>query len=201
MEKMIHSLKVLDISEVPVLAIRAKQSVRATFRLSRRSVLALSALSSQLGIKQKSLFDLLMDDREVLAEIADKSIHFKKGERRTAKTFVISRQTLDNLHEIADRYNTPRDALVEHSIERVLPLLEREKQKYQQRKRIMENVLNFQQMSEQLMAQAEKQLEEDDPLLEKISLMMKSIRKNCRNAEQFMERCCRMEEIEFFQKK
>jgi hypothetical protein len=48
------------------------------FKLSQRCILALSALSSQLGIKQKSLFDHLMDDQEILAGIAEKFECFKK---------------------------------------------------------------------------------------------------------------------------
>lgn len=195
MKKRAKSLAVIDVSEIPVLALRAKQSVRATFKLSQRCILALSALSSQLGIKQKSLFDHLMDDQEILAGIAEKFECFKKDEKRITKTFVISRKTLNNLEKISAGYQTPRDALVQLSIERVMPLLALEKKRYQERKRIMEELQDYQQSGEQLLAHTAQLLDEDDPLLEKMAFMMKNIRKSCHDAQQFMSRCCKMEEI------
>ena len=44
------------------LELRGRQSVRATFRLSEACIDAISILSAQLGIKQKSVFDHLMED-------------------------------------------------------------------------------------------------------------------------------------------
>ena len=195
MKKRKISLTVPNVSEIQFLAIKAKQSVRATFKLSQRCILALSALSSQLDIKQKSLFDLLMDDREVLTGIAEKFECFDAGEERIAKTFVVSRKTLENLKEISADFQIPRDALVQCSVERVLPLLDREKKKYQIRKRIMERLDDYQRMGEQILDYSAQQLDEDDPFLEKVELLMKNIRKNHYNARQFMRRCCKMEEI------
>jgi len=195
MKKRIQSLTVVDISEVSVLAIRSKQSVRATFKLPPRSILLLSALSSQLGIKQKSLFDLLVDDREVLAEIAAKCGSFADDQERIAKTFVVSRKVLDNLKEISGAYDVARDALVQGAIERMTPLVAREKEKYQKRKLILEDLLHYQRLGVQLKAQADRQLAEDDPLLEKITLMINNVHKNCHDAKQFMARCCKIEEI------
>ena len=51
--------------------LRGKQSVRATFKLSEKAISAISVLSEQLGIKQKSLFDHLMQDMEALNLIAE----------------------------------------------------------------------------------------------------------------------------------
>ena len=82
MKKRMGSFTVIDITEIPVLALRAKQSVRATFRLTPRSILLLSALSSQLGIKQKSLFDHLMDDVDILAGLAEQFDGLNKDEER-----------------------------------------------------------------------------------------------------------------------
>ena len=46
--------------------LRGKQSVRATFKLSPRAISAISVMALHLGIKQKSLFDHLMDDEAAL---------------------------------------------------------------------------------------------------------------------------------------
>ena len=42
--------------------LRGRQSVRATFKLSSRAIDALSIVAAHLGIKQKSLFDHLIED-------------------------------------------------------------------------------------------------------------------------------------------
>ena len=51
----------LSVSNPPALDLRGRQSVRATFRLSEDCIDAISILSAQLGIKQKSVFDHLKD--------------------------------------------------------------------------------------------------------------------------------------------
>jgi len=46
-----------SVSKTSALDLRGRQSVRATFRLSEDCIDAISILSAQLGIKQKSVFD------------------------------------------------------------------------------------------------------------------------------------------------
>jgi hypothetical protein len=43
-------------------ALRGRQSVRATFKLSEKAIGAISIVATHLGSKQKSLFDHLIDD-------------------------------------------------------------------------------------------------------------------------------------------
>ena len=50
--------------------LRGKQSVRATFKLSARAIEAMSIVAVHLGIKQKSLFDHLIEDMQSLKLIA-----------------------------------------------------------------------------------------------------------------------------------
>ena len=75
--------------------LRGRQSVRATFKLTEKAIYALSIVSVHLGIKQKSLFDHLIDDNESLGLIANKikSDQFHKL-NRVQKTYVLSRKTL-----------------------------------------------------------------------------------------------------------
>ena len=62
--------------------LKARQSVRATFRLSEGCIDAISIVATQLGIKQKSLFDHLAEDIDSLKSIAReiKQIKIKKTE-------------------------------------------------------------------------------------------------------------------------
>jgi len=93
-----------------------KQSVRATFRISSRAIESMAVVAEHFGIKQKSLFDHLVEDVETLNSIAGElSADAMKEVHRVQKTFVISRRTLDALEMVSRQFGAPRDALVEFS--------------------------------------------------------------------------------------
>ena len=117
MSDAINSLIQLEFHDESVHDLRGRQSVRTTFKLTQRSIHALSILAGQLGIRQKSLFDYLIDDIQALRLIAENVKRLEAAEQRVAKTYVISRKALENLEQISTSCNTPRDALVEFSIE------------------------------------------------------------------------------------
>ena len=52
--------------------LKKKQSVRATFRLPDEIINLLSVVASQLGLKQKSLLDQLVEDKELLDQTGGK---------------------------------------------------------------------------------------------------------------------------------
>ena len=85
--------------------LRGRQSVRATFKLTQRAIEAMSAVSIHLGIKQKSLFDHLIDDINAL-EIIAQEVDIQKIEapRRIQKTYVLSRKTLSCLDQAAKEF-------------------------------------------------------------------------------------------------
>ena len=60
----------LSVSTPSTMDLRGRQSVRATFRLSEACIDAITILSAQLGIKQKSVFDHLLEDAQVLRNVA-----------------------------------------------------------------------------------------------------------------------------------
>lgn len=167
-----------EFTETSSADLRGRQSVRTTFKLSERAIDALSLLASQLGIKQKSLFDHLMEDDKALQHIAKEFQDFENRQKRVPKTYVISRKTLEVLERISLEYDTPRDALVEYSIERILPLLEREKVKHEKRKEIANDVMHYLQDGLALMTQVKESIGEDDPVFLEILSMMKGVN-NC----------------------
>ncbi len=153
---------------------RGRQSVRTTFKLSERAITALSILAGQMGIKQKSLFDHLMDDIHALKTIAREFENFPKKDRRVTKTFVISRKTLEILEAISAQYNTPRDALVEFSIQRILPLVEREKARHRKRVEIETHLAEHVRQSARLLRDAVEALGEEDPIVQEMYSMLRS---------------------------
>ena len=145
--------------------LRGRQSVRATFKLSPTAIDALSIVAVHLGIKQKSLFDHLIEDTDTLTRIAEEieAEGFRQLDR-TQKTFVISRRTLTCLEELSKRFNAPRDALVEYSIQRLLPVIAVERKKHARRKEVMEHISTFLGQGQQLLAGVKSVLGDDDPV-------------------------------------
>ena len=147
--------------------IRGKQSVRATFRLTEKAIDAISIVAIHLGIKQKSLFDLLIEDIQTLNAIARK-IQPSDYKRNSLiqKTFVLSRKTLSTLDGISKNSKTPRDALVEYSILRLLPVIAQEQEKHESRKKVLELLTKHIKASRKIMDEANSALGEDDPVFQ-----------------------------------
>lgn len=146
------------------LDLRGRQSVRVTFKLSPGAIEALSIVAAHLGIKQKSIFDHLIEDAQSLMLIADKiDYESLKDVKRVQKTFVISRKSLASLEKAAQRANASRDALVEMSIQRLLPIISRERQKHEMRKEILNQINHFLEKGVKLLTEFESDLGDDDP--------------------------------------
>ena len=146
------------------LGLRGMQSIRASFRLTPDCIETISIVSAQLGIKQKSLFDFLVKDTDSIVQIAKKLKGTKlKAEGRVQKTFVISRNTLAALDDIARTYQAQRNAIIEFSVQRLLPIIAKEREKHTLRQAVYErldgNYLKF----KEILAYAEKRLGPDDP--------------------------------------
>lgn len=128
----------LSVSKPSAMDLRGRQSVRATFRLSEACIDAITILSAQLGIKQKSVFDHLLEDAQVLRNVA-RELEDTQFDRHGGiqKTFVVSRRSLSFLDMISSKHNAPRDALVEYSVRRLLPIIADERKKHEKRKELL----------------------------------------------------------------
>jgi len=175
--------------------LRGRQSVRTTFKLSPRCIDALSLLASQLGIKQKSLFDHLIDDTQTLKAIARDFESPGARSNRVPKTYVISRRTLENLDQISKHYKTPRDMLVEFSIERIMPLIQEERKKHENRKKLLNDLDELRNNSRSLFQKADKTLDRDDPVLEKLYQMLRTIDQGCSEIDSVIEKGQKLEEF------
>ena len=169
--------------------LRGKQSVRATFKLTGKAIDSISVVSSHLGIKQKSLFDHLIDDIRSLSVIARKvnSDRFKKL-NRIQKTYVISRRTLCCLEEVSKDFSAPRDALVEYSIQRLLPVIAEEREKHQRRKGILSEIADYLKQGEKILKRSKKLLGEDDPVYDKLNTSMTALHNAHHSIESFIEK-------------
>ena len=169
--------------------LRGRQSVRATFKLSEKAIDAISIVSVHLGIKQKSLFDHLIEDTETLDLIAQEIQSEKRHTvNRIQKTFVLSRKTLSALEKTSKTFHASRDALVEQSIQRLLPLIAREREKHQRRKETLRVLAEYVRHGEKLRQESKELLGEDDPVYDKIASAMNFLSDTYGHIESFVER-------------
>ena len=156
--------------------LRGRQSVRATFKLSPRAIDVLSIVATHLGIKQKSLFDHLIEDAQSLSMIANEVEFDSFGNlNRIQKTFVVSRRTLSFLEETSRKFNTPRDALVEYSIQRLLPVIAKERERHRRRKAILKDISTHLAQGLKILQKAQSQLGEEDPVCSRFEAAMQSL--------------------------
>ena len=179
----------VSLSDPSTLDLRGRQSVRATFRLSEACIDAITVLSTQLGIKQKSVFDHLMEDAQVLKDMARELGNIEiDHDDRIQKTFVISRRSLSFLDSISSEYDTPRDALVEYSVRRLLPIIAKERKKHEKRKKLLAEISDHFAEGDRLMSKADKMLGSDDPVVNKIKTAMSVYKNAYDEISSFIER-------------
>ena len=169
--------------------LRGRQSVRATFKLSERAIDAMSIVAVHLGIKQKSLFDHLIEDVQSLKLIArDMESERFSAINRIQKTFVISRKTLSCLDETSKRFNAPRDALVEYSIQRLMPVINRERERHRTRKEILGEMTELLENGLELLQKSRSLLGEEDPVSVKFESAMRSLVNAQGHVKDFVEK-------------
>ena len=169
--------------------LRGRQSVRATFKLSARAIDVLSIVATQLGIKQKSLFDHLIEDVQSLNVIANEiEDEVFDALDRVQKTFVVSRRTLSCLEQTSRQFNAPRDALVEYSIQRLLPVIEKERERHRNRKAVLNDINAHLAQGLKLLQKAQSLLGEDDPVYARFESAMHSLINSQSHIEDYVKR-------------
>lgn len=176
--------------------LRGKQSVRATFKLSQKAIDAIGLVAIHMGIKQKSLFDHIIEDIDALDSLAQtiKVRQFKKIPRRQ-KTFVLSRRTIEALEAISTTYGTPRDALVEYSIKKLETIIKAEKLRHEERKKLQKAMIAHYHQGKALYQNAVHQLGKDDPFCRSIEKAILAGQKAEDEVDQFIEKSKVIEEF------
>ena len=155
--------------------LRSRQSVRATFKLSENAINTIRLAADHLNIKQKTLFDHLIEDTRSLHLIASglESAKFRRL-RRIQKTFVISRKTVSCLDETSKKFDAPRDALVEYSIMRLMPVMEEERERHRKRIQMMDEIAEYVKQGEGILGKSRELLGKDDLVSEQIEAAMRA---------------------------
>jgi len=179
--------------------LQGMQSVRATFRLPDHIIKLLNVVAFQLGLKQKSLFDQLIEDQEIVTKIAERVLEQDTqtdNSQRRQKTYVLNRRSLENIEKLSKELNISRDLLVEISIQRLLPILRAEKEKYKNRSIIYKDMEQYLEQGKKLFKKAEHLLGAEDTTCEKIKLSIDMNERNLENLRRMIERSKAMEVID-----
>jgi hypothetical protein len=107
---------------------------------------------------------------------------------RIQKTFVLSRRTLSCLKKTSEKFNAPRDALVEISIQRLRPIIEKEQEKQQRRKDLLEELGQYLGQGQKILAETARLLGKDDPVYEKLEPAVNTLRNTHRDIEGYVEK-------------
>lgn len=175
-------------------ALRGRQSVRATFRLPTEMVSLLSIAASHLGLKQKSLFDQLVENRQVLEQVATSAEGYQpSADRRQQKTYVLSRNSLA-LDLVARTHGLARDLLVEISISRLLPVLSAEQERQQNRKAVLVELEEYWQEGRVLLARTGERLGSEDPATRQLAALVGQCERVVRELRDQVERGRAMED-------
>jgi hypothetical protein len=180
--------------ELTVGDLTGKQSVRATFKLPQQVIDLLTVIAGQLGIKQKSLFDQLVENASIMEKVVREALDYSTEEERHQKTLVISRSTLLSLNQISKKQKIPRDILVEVYIKQLLPVIKTELGKHQKRKELLKEMRKYQDQGKKLLKAAEDLLGKDDMLYEKIKSQINIAKKNVATAEDIITKGMPMED-------
>jgi hypothetical protein len=177
--------------------LRGRQSVRATFKLTEECIGAISIVATHLGIKQKSLFDHLVEDMNSLKAIARglKNTNVRT-QNRVQKTFVISRKSLRSLETVSKSHNAPRDALVEFSVQRLLPIIIKEQKRHQARKKMRREIETHFEAGNALLSRVKNVLGTEDPVLSKMTTLMMNYNNTFAAIDAFIERGRLLEEFD-----
>jgi len=175
--------------------LKKKQSVRATFKLPLEVIELLTVVAGQLGIKQKSLLDQLVEDTSLLRSLAQEADrHSLSDSTRRQKTYVISRNSLRSLNDVAKQKNISRDVLVEVSIKRLLPIIETELEKHNKRKVILGEMREHAKQGEKLYQRVTQKLGKDDILSNMLKKQLSLAQKNLTEADAVVEKGMPMED-------
>lgn len=180
--------RLVDKLELSAQQLRGKQSVRATFRLSDQMIDLLKVAANHLEVKQKSLLDELVQDRETLALVASES----KGDRlllkgRRQKTLVLSRNSLSLLDDISNRYDLSRDQLIELCIGRLIPFVDAEQEKHAQRRLLIKDVDDFLDQGKKLLDKANRTLGAEDRFRVELENIVHTAERNLSELKKFVK--------------
>ena len=153
--------------------LRRRQSIRTAFKLTPKCIEAMHILGSHLRLKPKSLFDHMVQASKTLEAIAAKALEsITDDQPRVTKTYVISRDAAELLDAVARTHQVSRDALVEASVQHLMPLIEKEQTRHAARKNLVLRMERHLKGGNKLLDAMIAELGTNDPMCDKMQNVM-----------------------------
>ena len=154
----------ITLPRMTTLALKGKQSVRTSFKLSEGCIHAINIVATQLGIKHRSLFDYMVEDTRSLEALAKEIVKKESNENKGfQKSFIVSRQTLLVIDSLCKKLKVSRNSLIELSVRRLLPIIEKEMKNHLKREEMFELVDKHYQESRKVLNLIKKGVGTEDP--------------------------------------
>jgi hypothetical protein len=151
-------------------------------------------LGSHLGLKPKSLFDHMVEEAATLDAIASHAAGLRLDDQpRLAKTYVISRDAVELLDEVARQRKVSRDALVETSVQHLMPLIKKEQGRHISRKNLAQRMGCHLRNGRKLHADMVAELGDNDPMCDKMAHVMTAYERAFAALSAFIEKGERIE--------
>lgn len=149
--------------------ISKSKDVVASFKLSQNSIEAMAWLAKRLGISNKTLFGSIWNNHgESFINIV-KKVKYDSNIKREKISKRISRQSLNNLNELAKKYKMKRDQIVESTLISYQKLYEiMLSERIGKHKKAEKMIDEFWKEGEVLETKLKKLLDEDDPIIDRI---------------------------------
>ena len=109
--------------------------------------------------------------------------------------YSVPSSTPELLEQAAEEFDAPRDALVEFSIKRLLPIIAEEQEKHRNRKEILEKMHSQLAAGFTLLQQSEALLGEDDLVTGRLASAIASFDNAFKYIEAYVERGCVIEDF------
>jgi hypothetical protein len=137
-----------------------------------------------------------MEDVQTLSTIAAEVTRNQDTSfQRVQKTYVVSRKTLRCLEQISREYDASRDALIEYSVKRLMPIIEREKEKHYHRKIILDKAVDHFNAGLALLKDSADSLGNEDPVTVKLESAMAAYQNALRDMAEYVEKGNVLEEF------
>jgi hypothetical protein len=167
-----------------------KESLRDQFLLPSnplqlRSHPACSAFAHQIGkikFTQNS-------HRNGLSQNRLQDFHLNSAPRQQRRPKVVdSRRSLACLEQIAREHHASRDALVEFSVQRLLPLIKQEQEMLVKRKAVLKEYDRYVADGKKLLDKAKKFLGDDDPVVEELESVVAVSENTLQKIDSYLEK-------------
>ena len=108
----------------------------------------------------------------------------------------MSRNALLSLEDTAEHFNASRDALIELSVQRLLPIIANEQRQHEKRKALFSKIQQHLETGRRLLKETYAELGEEDPLTDRLSAAIGTYESAYQQMATLMERGKNMEEFE-----